>query len=214
MPKYRHELKFLCSQHTLKLIEEKVRQICTPDAHANDSGIYNIRSVYFDSFDDKCLDENLDGVDNRYKYRIRIYNHSDSLIKLERKATLRGLKTKESCVITRDQCEGILRNKWVDCDPMAQNLLERFQAEKCYELYEPKVIVEYTRTPYVHSAGNVRITFDRNILSSWDMRFFEKDIPKVPVLPEGIHLLEVKYDEYLPGAIREVISGGCELKRV
>ena len=63
----------------------------------------------------------------------------------------------------------------------------------------PKVIVEYERTPYVYKNGNVRITFDRNITSSSQVdQFFNATAKKRPILPAGMQLLEVKYDEYLP----------------
>jgi len=66
----------------------------------------------------------------------------------------------------------------------------------------PKVIVEYERTPYVYKHGNVRITFDRNITSSGQVdQFFVQDVKKRPILPAGMQLLEVKYDEYLPDPI-------------
>nr|MCR5753498.1 polyphosphate polymerase domain-containing protein [Acetatifactor sp.] len=158
--------------------------------------------------------DNYDGVDDRYKYRIRIYNYSDKVIKLEKKGTLHGLKTKESCVITRQQYEQIIQDEEVEYDRGSQSLLERFLTEKSYQLFEPKVIVEYTRTPYVYSAGNVRVTFDRKILSAPPDDFFRKDIPVRPVLADGMGLLEVKYDEYLPGAIREAIGVGNSIHRI
>ena len=66
----------------------------------------------------------------------------------------------------------------------------------------PKIIVEYERTPYVYKNGNVRITLDRNITSSSQInKFFCTDAPKRPILPNGMQLLEVKYDEYLPDHI-------------
>ena len=66
----------------------------------------------------------------------------------------------------------------------------------------PKVIVAYERTPYVYKNGNVRITFDRNITSSGQVdAFFQENVRKRPVLPAGMQLLEVKYDEYLPDHI-------------
>ena len=69
-------------------------------------------------------------------------------------------------------------------------------------LMRPKVIVEYVRVPYIYSNGNVRITLDTNISSSnrTDL-FLEEQIPLRPVLEAGQHVLEVKYDEYLPDFI-------------
>jgi hypothetical protein len=74
-------------------------------------------------------------------------------------------------------------------------------------LMQPKVIVQYLRKPFVCDEGNVRVTFDMNISSSpaFD-RFFMEDIPERPVLPKGQHLLEVKFDEYLPDYIYHAIQ--------
>ena len=70
------------------------------------------------------------------------------------------------------------------------------------ELYRPKVIVEYDREPYICRNGNVRVTFDTNIRSSNCVDdFFEKKIFARPVMPSGYHLMEVKYDEFLPDYI-------------
>ena len=39
-------------------------------------------------------------------------------------------------------------------------------------------------------------------------RFFEKDVCARPVLPSGAHILEVKYDEFLPEYIQQVLEIG------
>ena len=61
----------------------------------------------------------------------------------------------------------------------------------------------------VEKNGNVRITFDRNI-SGCDKvtNFFEEKIQLVLLLPAGWHVLEVKYDEFLPDYIKDVLEIG------
>jgi len=73
----------------------------------------------------------------------------------------------------------------------------------------PKAIIEYERTAFVCDSGNVRITFDRNIMASRSCtEFFNPSVPAMtPVLPTGMHVLEVKYDEFLP----DYIAGTLEL---
>lgn len=71
------------------------------------------------------------------------------------------------------------------------------------------MIVAYERTPFVYGPGNVRITFDRNIGSSTDVgSFFDSYLPLRPVLPVGKHILEVKYDEFLPDFLYSVMNLG------
>jgi len=71
------------------------------------------------------------------------------------------------------------------------------------------VIVEYDRVPFVHPDGNVRITMDLNISSSNQIeRFLEPQIARRPVMPAGQHILEVKFDEFLPDYIKNSLELG------
>ena len=169
--------------------------------------------MYFDTYDSRCYRENEAGIDNRAKYRVRIYDASDSVIKLERKGSLRDRKYKESCSITREQCEQMIQEKNVEQVLPYQKVLQEFLIERKMELLKPQVIVEYMRTPYVYPIGNVRITFDRFITSSSSRDFFEEKIPSRGIMPEHMHLLEVKYDQILPAPILEVLNSSACLCR-
>jgi len=62
---------------------------------------------------------------------------------------------------------------------------------------------------FVSKTGNVRVTFDRNIRAGSRIeRFFEDDLYAVSVLEPGMHVLEVKYDEFLPEYIAQAIEIG------
>ncbi|MEE0230556.1 MAG: VTC domain-containing protein [Peptococcaceae bacterium] len=81
---FRHEVKHEVSNLDLLVLRQRLRTVMTPDRHAV-NGAYKIRSVYFDSFDDKALREKLDGVMIREKYRLRLYNDEPATLHLERK---------------------------------------------------------------------------------------------------------------------------------
>lgn len=211
---YRHELKFLCSESTLQLIENRIRHICKQDSYARDTGTYIIRSLYFDTYHDNCLLENAVGVDDREKYRLRIYNGDTDVIKLECKSSLRNMKAKEVCFITRSQCERLINGEPVRDVEEHQTLLQRFLWERSIKLLTPKVIVEYVRTPYIYSIGNVRVTFDRHICSSVQVaHFLGGEIVHREILPENVHLLEVKYNEVLPTIVLDRLIGGQQLQK-
>ena len=76
---------------------------------------------------------------------------------------------------------------------------------QCYSL-KPVTIIEYLRVPYVYPVGNVRITFDRNILASDSTDLFADNLTGSEVLFDGSGILEVKYDDVLPGAISRIFS--------
>lgn len=53
----------------------------------------------------------------------------------------------------------------------------------------------------------MRVTFDSHIFSSPDLDgFFSRELRRRPVQQTGQHLLEVKFDEYLPDWIRQAIQ--------
>ena len=147
------------------------------------------------------------GVLTRHKYRIRVYNCSDRRISLECKRKEYGMIQKKSCLITREETEQMINMGFAPITGENPALLNKMLLLQRTQLMQPKVIVQYLRRPFVCDEGNVRVTFDMNITSSpaFD-RFFMEDIPERPVLPKGQHLLEVKFDEYLPDYIYHAIQ--------
>ncbi len=195
---YRNELKYVCSEGELQQILTRIRPLCRLDSHVAAQGVYDIRSVYFDDWQNSCFYENEDGADPREKFRIRIYNASDAQISLECNRKAHAMTHKDICPLTKAQCLDILQGSFSlpDTD---QPLLRKFYAQYAQNGLRAKVIVAYRRTPFVYPAGNVRITFDRNIGSTTNIGgFFDPYLPLRPILPPGRHILEVKYDAFLP----------------
>lgn len=204
---WRHELKFVCAIPQLKIVESRIRPLLKPDPHAGKNGSYCIRSVYFDDEWDTCYLENEDGTDPREKFRIRIYNGSDARITLELKQKMRGMTRKLSCPLTRAQCEAALRGEIVQQEEDSPALLRKFILEQKQRKLSARVLVEYDRVPYIYKPGNVRITLDENIRSSHQVeRFLERDFIRRPIMPVGEHVLEVKYDDFLPDPVRQVLQ--------
>ena len=69
----------------------------------------------------------------------------------------------------------------------------------------PKTVVAYQRVPFVYAPGNVRVTIDWNIRTGPPREFLNPDGLTLPI-PEDVTLLEVKWDEYLPGVIRQAAA--------
>lgn len=202
MSQYRHELKYIVSQAQIPLLRTRVAALMQLDPHGN----YNIRSVYFDDYDNTCYYENENGTDPREKFRIRIYNHSDTPIHLECKRKECGKTLKTTVGLTRDLTESVLGGgKMIGDTPLQR----KFLLQQETRLLRPVVIVEYERIPYIYQNGNVRVTFDQNISSSMSVGdFFRAEIPRRPVMPTGYQLLEVKFDEYLPDFIYRALNLG------
>ncbi|MBQ8603253.1 MAG: polyphosphate polymerase domain-containing protein [Oscillospiraceae bacterium] len=206
IPVYRHEFKYVVSASQLILIENRIKNLMEMDVHTGNKGMYNIRSLYFDDYYDRCLYENINGTDPREKFRIRIYNHSRDRITLECKRKQNGKTLKTSCPLSEEQTRILMKGRALSNIAEQPPLLQKFTVEMLSRGLHPVTIVEYDRIPYIYKNGNVRVTLDMNISSSKSVLSFLDDvIPKRPVMPAGQHLLEVKYDEYIPDFIYKSI---------
>lgn len=204
--RWRHEYKYMIDGRQEAILRVKAECVLSRDPHTRPDGLYLVRSLYFDDFDDTCLWENLSGCDPRSKFRIRYYNDEFDRLFLEKKIKRQGMCLKESCTLTREECAFYIRGASPpigdDMPPQKQRLLAEIQSRGL----RPKSIVTYTRRPYVYGGGNVRVTIDSGISSSDEIgNFLSKPCAQRPVLPCGQHILEVKWGEVLPRHIKETI---------
>ena len=69
------------------------------------------------------------------------------------------------------------------------------------------VIVDYERAPYVYAYGDVRVTFDANIRSAAaEEDIFNDKATTLETLQKGTLIMEVKFTEYLPSLIRDMLD--------
>ena len=205
---YRHEYKFLVNDAELRRIARRLAPVMKLDKNQTGEA-YTITSLYFDDIHDRCLYENLDGVENRNKYRIRIYDRKTDVIKLEKKSKLHGFTSKQGVSLTVDECAEMVSGRIPSILQMGNQAKKLLLTQMKTQGLFPKSIVEYDRTAYTYAAGNVRITFDRNIRGSRKCSdFLRSDMRLIPLLPEGVHVLEVKYDEFLPRHIYNLLDYG------
>ena len=202
---FRHEVKHEISNHDMLILRQRLRAVMKPDSHAVD-GKYEIRSLYFDNLYDKALREKLDGINIREKYRIRLYNNDTSVIHLERKFKHDGLGCKTSASLTPEQAQAIADG---DVEWMAYSnneVILGFYTRIRNEGLKAKVIVDYTREPFVFVPGNVRVTLDYNIRTSMNCTdFLNPDCLTIPI-QDSPCILEVKWDNYLPDVIRDAVQ--------
>ncbi len=204
---FRHEVKHEISSSDMLILRQRLRAVMHPDPHAV-NGKYEIRSLYFDNPDDKALCEKLDGVNIREKYRIRLYNHDPSVIHLERKFKHGDLGYKDSATLTEAQARAIACGDTAWMAQSADEVVLGFYSRICNEGLAPKVIVDYTREPFVFAAGNVRVTLDYNIRTALRCTdFLNPECTTIPV-PESPCILEVKWDNFLPDVVRYAVQLG------
>ena len=205
--KFRHEWKYLVSIAEVQMLRNRINHMLPLDSHVGARGVYSIRSLYFDDIYNSCYYENENGTDPREKFRIRIYNHSTDRITLECKRKEWGKTQKTSCPLTIEQTKMLMKGQIIPDIAGQPEVLRKLTLRMMTRHMRPVVIVEYDRIPYVYPNGNVRVTMDMNVSSSSCVEcFLDEQIPKRPIMPMGQHLLEVKFDEYLPDFIHHNLN--------
>lgn len=205
---YRNEWKYLVTDADLAVLGARLKVLLPMDKHQTGSA-YAIRSLYFDDLQNSCLRENEAGVDDRRKFRLRLYNGSSERIQLEIKEKLHGKTHKSSCLVSADECRRIMEGAAPPIGPGTPAPRNLLSVAMRTAGMAPKVIVEYERTAFVGRSGNVRITFDRNISACVQLgNFLEPKVHLTPILPAGQHVLEVKFDEFLPDYVAQALELG------
>lgn len=206
MIRYRHEMKYLIDYKEYALIRARVGHVLAKDTHVDSDGFYTVRSLYFDDYNNFSYNDKYAGVLNRTKYRIRIYNYSDKRINFERKNKYERYNHKQTALMTRAQVESVLQGDYSKLLENKDNLLGVFYHECVSNLLRPRVVVDYEREPFIMEAGDVRITFDKNIRAGVEgFDIFNPQLPTVEALDPGLLVMEVKYTEFLPNVVRMIL---------
>ncbi len=194
---YRHEYKYLISQEAAELLKRRLPTMMARDPHVGSEGQYTIRSLYFDDLHFSAYGEKMDGIRDREKFRLRCYHYDTSFIRLEKKEKLGALTRKTAQTVTEDMARKFQSGQWHD--EVEGALLREFRLKMAGGL-RPAVLVDYDRTPFVCNAGQTRITIDENIRTKpYDPDLFASHTAMIPVLEPGQVVLEVKYNDFLPG---------------
>lgn len=204
---YRHEYKFLISSNAARLLKLRLPHIMRRDPHAGPEGQYTIRSLYFDDPSYTAFRDKVDGVDNRTKYRIRCYNGDTAQCRLERKEKKGHLTRKTGQTITAQMALALQKRSFTGCPEPPTGLSNDLRLLCASAGLKPMVLVDYDRTPFVCASGNTRITLDENLRTRpYCADLFDTHCSMMPVLDDNQVILEVKFDDYLPGYLRDALA--------
>lgn len=177
-----------------------------PDAHNKGEG-YTIRSLYFDSLDDRDYEEKEDGIEVRRKIRLRNYGSNSTFAKLEMKQKQGTNQKKRSLKLAKDDAARLTHGDYTPLLSIPGDF-----ATECYSVmnincYRPKAVVEYTRKAYIAKENSIRVTFDHHIVATEaNLNIFDPNLVQNPVLDPGLAVLEVKYNNFLLSYIKDLIN--------
>lgn len=202
----RHEFKHTIHQGEDRLLSSRLCKLFPRDKNAGADGTYRVSSLYFDTPSDKALREKLYGVNRREKFRLRYYNDDLSFIRLEKKFKINGLCGKRSAPVTQTQVCQLLAGDIDFLLTSGHPLLQELYSKMRGQLLAPKTIVTYDREAFLFAPGNVRITLDRNLRTGLGSTDFLNSSPHHTPVSDGLSVLEVKYDDFLPEIVKMAVQ--------
>lgn len=205
----RHEEKYIIDYRQYLMLRQRALQILTPDTHGN-MGSYVITSLYYDDPLDNALYEKLDGLPEHSKFRIRTYDYSDRVIKLERKDKHGILTEKCDAPITRDQI-ALLDGTNTPLQEFTDDAYD-LAAQIIAKGLQPKIAVRYRRDAFFHPGSDFRLTFDTDLesISADAQALFDPNFRGVPVLDNNSVVMEIKYGSYIPAFARKLTNVHCK----
>ncbi len=204
---YRYELKFEISSYTAEILKRQLRCLMETDSHSvSQEYSYDIRSLYFDDVESSAFYEKLNGEEFRKKYRMRMYNNDDSYISMECKYKHENMTYKRSRRISRKIAEAIIAGKY-SIISTENPFLKQFLSEAMSRHLVPSVIVDYRRLALTYPVSEVRVTFDYQLRSGvYSSDFFNRDLDTFSIFRDDQVVMEVKFNEYLPEHLAQVLS--------
>lgn len=203
---YRQEKKYFMTIYDMEKLSGQLDDVMIQDLHNGAMG-YKIRSLYFDTVHEQDYEAKIDGLEQRRKIRLRVYDPAGDFAMLEMKQKEGCYQKKRSLRVARKDAIRLAQGKY-------DSLLEYgdpFAAE-CYGLmhmqcYRPKTIVEYRRKAYIAKENRIRITFDHEIRATeTNMELFAPKLNLYPVLDPFNGVLEVKYNGFLLSYIKNLVN--------
>lgn len=201
----RQEKKYLISLVRYYQLCFTLMQVLQVDKHSADDG-YPIRSLYFDTLEEKDYVEKDDGSDVRRKIRLRNYGPQMPFAMLEMKQKQGSSQKKRSLRVSREDGAALCRGQYDSLlkypDPFAAECYALMQTQ----CYLPKAVVEYRRKAFVAKENQIRVTFDHHITGTEaNFDIFSPNLLLYPVLDPYLVVLEVKYNGFLLSYIKDML---------
>ena len=98
---YRQEKKYFMTLFDMKKLSGQLDQVMIQDAHNGANG-YNIRSLYFDTINERDYEAKIEGLELRRKIRLRIYDPVADFAMLEMKQKEGSYQKKRSLRVSRE----------------------------------------------------------------------------------------------------------------
>ncbi|MDF2699838.1 MAG: polyphosphate polymerase protein [Haloplasmataceae bacterium] len=201
---YRYEEKYLINYRQYEIIKKRIEKLFSVDKFADQDHEYLITSIYFDDYMKKSVNDNLQGLKERYKYRIRLYNLNTHMIKLEKKIKDNEQGYKQSITLSLDEYQELIDGKFNLLEKRDEALARELVYSMKVRLLKPIIKIEYHRYPFVLPFNDIRVTFDRDI--TYSTKNFNDQEPLTNQSVIDMIVLEIKYNHFFPNYLKKLFQ--------
>lgn len=203
----RHELKFYISRSDYEYSRKILEELMQKDEYQSGDRGYFIRSLYFDDVAESSVEEKLDGIEVRDKYRLRIYDCDQEWAKLERKRKVNSFVQKSSVTVSKKEALEMMDGNYDFLLQKEGNDAKSIYFDLTRKYFRPVVIVDYIRDVYKMDYNEIRITFDKHIRTTQsDLNLFDKNVLTIPLQRDDVIEMEVKFNTCLPSWFKDFLK--------
>ncbi len=202
----RQEKKYLISSQEGLRLGSRLEKLIHEDPHNGENG-YMVRSLYFDTLNNRDYEEKMAGTELRRKIRLRIYNPEDDFALIEIKQKQGSYQLKRSMKISREHGQKLAEGDYSPLTEYKEPFAWEIYGILNMHTYQPKAIIEYRRRAFILPENSIRITFDSQINATESSReVFSPELLLYPVQEPWKTVLEVKYNGFLLSYVKNLLS--------
>lgn len=199
MKNYRYELKFNLNQIEYNELKNFIANKSFFKAYPD----RKINSLYFDSVVFKSLSENISGISDREKLRLRWYNNKDFTPVIEKKIRTGRFGSKISFEIKNLSKKNIEIIPIIKLKKIIFDYLLSVNSSFKMEYYVPSLFINYERE-YFQNRNGVRLTIDKNII--FKSITLNSTINKSKAIKHNCIIMEIKFGEEKKEAVKNLIQ--------
>ena len=200
----RYENKYLLTYEQKNIMLSAIEPYMQLDKY----GRTTIRNIYFDNDSYQLIRRSIEKPEYKEKLRIRSYSKADpdSPVFVELKKKYDGVVYKRRIFMPeREAMNWLVGGKKCPLDTQISREIDYFTS--FYGRVFPSVFLSYEREAFFEKGGgDLRITFDDNILCRQNDVSLCSDPYGDPVLPDGYVMMEIKCPGAIPLWLVEVLS--------
>lgn len=191
----RYEYKYLITRAQKESILKAMEPYMQPDEY----GPTTIRNIYYDTEDYRLIRRSLERPVYKEKLRLRSYAQAspESTVFAELKKKYKSVVYKRRLALPEAAARALLAGE-VSGVPDSQIHREIDYFFSYYQTLRPVLYLSYQREAYCQKGGDLRVTFDEQILCRRQALSLQAGTGGIPILPKGQVLMEIKCSGGIP----------------